>query len=68
LTGFRLDEETLLPCAHAVKVTTLMAQLRRDFLIQGEQDGQGRGTFSASAYCGLIPPSMIGTKREPQLQ
>jgi hypothetical protein len=39
LTGFRLDEETPQPYAHAVKVPTLMAQLRRDFLIHGEQDG-----------------------------
>ena len=40
LTGFRLDEETPLPYAKAVKVPTLMAQLRRDFLIHGERDGQ----------------------------
>ncbi|VEI16577.1 alpha/beta hydrolase family protein [Actinomyces viscosus] len=40
LVGFRLDEETPLPHAHAVKVPTLMAQLRRDFLVHGEQDGQ----------------------------
>lgn len=33
LTGFRLDEETPLPYAKHVKVPTLMAQLRRDFLI-----------------------------------
>jgi pimeloyl-ACP methyl ester carboxylesterase len=40
LTGFRLDEETPLPHAHAVKVPTMMAQLRRDFLIHAEKDGQ----------------------------
>jgi hypothetical protein len=40
LTGFRLDEETPLPYAPAVRVPTLMAQLRRDFLIHGERDGQ----------------------------
>jgi len=40
LTGFRLDEETPLPYASHVKVPTLMAQLRRDFLIHGERDGQ----------------------------
>lgn len=40
LTGFRLDEETPLPYAKDVKVPTFMAQLRRDFLIHGEKDGQ----------------------------
>lgn len=40
LTGFRLDEETPLPYAKHVKVPTLMAQLRREFLIHGERDGQ----------------------------
>ena len=40
LTGFRLDEETPLPYAKHVKAPTLMAQLRRDFLIHGEKDGQ----------------------------
>ena len=40
LTGFRLDEETPEPYAHAVKVPTLMAQLRRDFLIHAEKDGK----------------------------
>jgi pimeloyl-ACP methyl ester carboxylesterase len=40
LTGFRLDEETPLPYAKHVKVPTLMAQLRRDFLIHGERDSQ----------------------------
>lgn len=40
MTGFRLDELTPRPHAHAVKVPTLMAQLRRDFLIHGERDGQ----------------------------
>lgn len=40
LTGFHLDEETPRPHAHAVKVPTMMAQLRRDFLIHGEKDGQ----------------------------
>lgn len=39
-TGFRLDDETPEPYAEAVKVPTLMAQLRRDFLIHGEKDGQ----------------------------
>jgi uncharacterized protein len=29
-----------LPCAQQVKVPTLMAQLRRDFLVHGERDGQ----------------------------
>ncbi|WP_216611790.1 alpha/beta hydrolase family protein [Myxococcus xanthus] len=40
LTGFRLDEETPLPYAKHVKVPTLQAQLRRDFLVHGERDGQ----------------------------
>ena len=40
LTGFRLDEETPLPYAKHVEVPTLMAQLRRDFLINAESDGQ----------------------------
>lgn len=40
LTGFRLDEETPRPYGHAVKVPTLMAQLRREFLIHAEKDGQ----------------------------
>lgn len=40
LTGFRLDEETPRPHAHAVRVPTFMAQLKRDFLIHAEQDGQ----------------------------
>ena len=40
LTGFQLDEETPLPHAHAVKVPTMLAQLRRDFLIHAERDGQ----------------------------
>lgn len=40
LTGFRLNEETPTPHARAVKVPTLMAQLRRDFLIHAEKDGQ----------------------------
>jgi pimeloyl-ACP methyl ester carboxylesterase len=40
LTGFRLDEETPLPYAKHVKVPTLMAQLRRDFLIHAEKDGK----------------------------
>jgi pimeloyl-ACP methyl ester carboxylesterase len=40
LTGFRLDEETPLPYAKHVKVPTLMAQLRRDFLVHAERDGQ----------------------------
>lgn len=40
LTGFRLDEETPLPSAKHVKVPTLMAQLRRDFLIHAERNGQ----------------------------
>ena len=40
LTGFRLDEETPRPHAHAVTVPTLMTQLRRDFLVNAEQDGQ----------------------------
>jgi len=40
LTGFRLDEETPLPYAQHVKVPTLMAQLRRDFLVHAERDGQ----------------------------
>ena len=39
-TGFRLDEETPRPHAHAVTVPTFMAQLKRDFLIHGEKDGQ----------------------------
>lgn len=36
----RLDEETPLPYAKDVKVPTLMTQLRRDFLIHAEKDGQ----------------------------
>ena len=40
LTGFRLDAETPLPYAKHVKVPTMMAQLRRDFLIHAEPDGQ----------------------------
>ncbi|CAN7615654.1 alpha/beta hydrolase [Phenylobacterium sp. LjRoot219] len=40
LTGFRLDEETPLPYAAHVQAPTLMAQLRRDFLIHAERDGQ----------------------------
>lgn len=40
LTGFSVDEETPRPYAHAVKVPTLMAQLRREFLIHAEKDGQ----------------------------
>ena len=40
LTGFRLDEETPRPYAPDVQVPTFMAQLRRDFLIHGERDGQ----------------------------
>lgn len=40
LTGFRLDEETPRPYARHVRAPTLMAQLRRDFLIHGEQDGR----------------------------
>ncbi|HVV90008.1 MAG TPA: alpha/beta hydrolase [Solirubrobacterales bacterium] len=40
LTGFRLADETPLPSAPAVSAPTLMAQLRRDFLIHGEEDGQ----------------------------
>lgn len=40
LTGFHLDEETPLPYAKHVTVPTLMAQLRRDFLIHAEKDGQ----------------------------
>lgn len=39
LTGFRLDEETPAPHAHAVTTPVLMAQLRRDFLIHAEKDG-----------------------------
>lgn len=37
LTGFRLNEET--PLAYALAVRVPMAQLRRDFLIHGERDG-----------------------------
>jgi hypothetical protein len=40
LTGFRLDEETPRPYAKDVRTPTFMAQLRRDFLIHGERDGQ----------------------------
>lgn len=40
LNGFRLDELTPLPYAKDVKAPTLMAQLRRDFLIHGEKDGK----------------------------
>lgn len=39
-TGFRLDELTPRPYGHGVKVPTLMAQLRREFLIHAEKDGQ----------------------------
>ena len=38
--GMRLDEETPAPHGKAVTVPTFMAQLRRDFLIDGETDGQ----------------------------
>lgn len=38
--GMRLEEETPEPHAHAVKIPTFMAQLRRDFLIEAEEDGQ----------------------------
>lgn len=40
LTGMRLDEETPRPYAKDVKIPTLMAQLRREFLIHAEKDGQ----------------------------
>lgn len=40
LTGFRLDEETPAPWGHGVTIPTFMAQLRRDFLVHGEKDGQ----------------------------
>nr|WP_313093357.1 alpha/beta hydrolase [Moraxella sp. CTOTU48268] len=40
LTGFNVDEETPRLYGHAVKVPTMMAQLRRDFLIYAEKDGQ----------------------------
>lgn len=36
----RLDEESPQLYAAAVKVPTLLAQLRRDFLIDAESDGQ----------------------------
>lgn len=39
-TGFRLDELTPRPYGRGVKVPTLMAQLRREFLIHAEKDGQ----------------------------
>lgn len=38
--GMRLAEENPAPHAHAVRVPTFMAQLRRDFLIDAETDGQ----------------------------
>ena len=41
LTGFRLDEEMPLPYAKHVKVPTLMAQLRRDFLIHAYSGSAG---------------------------
>jgi hypothetical protein len=34
------DEETPLPYAKLVKAPTLIAQLRRSFLVHGEEDGQ----------------------------
>lgn len=40
VNGMRLEEETPEPHAHAVKVPTFMAQLRRDFLVEAEKDGQ----------------------------
>jgi hypothetical protein len=40
LTGFLFDEETPRPYAKHVKAPTLMAQLRRDFLIHAESDGR----------------------------
>lgn len=40
LTGFRLDEMSPTPSAPAVKVPTLIAQLRRDSLIHAEIDTQ----------------------------
>jgi hypothetical protein len=39
LTGFHLDEETPLPYAKDVTIPTMMAQIRRDFLINAEKDG-----------------------------
>ena len=39
LTGFHLDDETPVPYAKHVKLPTLMVQLRRDFLIDAEKDG-----------------------------
>lgn len=38
--GFRLDDFEPARYGQGVRVPTLMAQLRRDFLIHGEQDGQ----------------------------
>ncbi|SIS19299.1 alpha/beta hydrolase family protein [Williamsia sterculiae] len=40
LCGQRLDDEAPQLYAHAVTVPTLLAQLRRDFLIDAETDGQ----------------------------
>ena len=40
IPGCRVDEGTPRPHAHAVTVPTLMTQLRRDFLVNAEQDGQ----------------------------
>lgn len=39
LTGFSVDEETPRPYGYAVKMPTLMAQLKRDFSINAEKDG-----------------------------
>ncbi|MFS4474311.1 alpha/beta hydrolase family protein [Chryseobacterium sp. T20] len=39
LTGFHLKDETPTPYAKYVKVPTMMVQLRRDFLVKAEKDG-----------------------------
>lgn len=40
LSGFRLDEMSPTPHAHAVEVPTLLAQLRRDSIVDAEKDTQ----------------------------
>lgn len=39
LSGFYLDEETPVPYIKDVKIPTMLVQIRRDFLIHGEDDG-----------------------------
>jgi hypothetical protein len=59
LTGFRLDEETPLPYAKHVKLPTLMAQLRRDFLIHGDSGSSNRTSgFTPTTISGSTPSDL----------